>query len=190
MVWFFSCSSCWLSNSSSAISSAKSWMWTMLTCLSQFDFWAKTLEEMGHTLLLATVFLFVLKSVHIFKCFRMLCLHLDFVTQSFCWTVENIGEEWNLVFIVPLRSVSIQSFMFISIRFGTEWLFTILFTTSKNHLDKQSLQLNHNFYSKQIEYQKKTRKRLVFLQKQIRTNKNKFEIVQCKGFPTHSRQDI
>ena len=178
MVWFCSCSSCWLSSSSNAKSPAKSWLWTMLTCLSWFVFWKKTLEQTGHTLLLATVLLFIFKSVYIFKCW--------FRNKAICWTVENIVKGWNLVFIIRLTSMIFQSFMFVSIRFGTESLFTILFTTSKIHLDKQSLQLSNNYCSKQIKYHKK---RLVFY-KNIIINGNKFEHLQCKGFPMHSRQDI
>ena len=83
MFWLCSCLSCWLSNSSNALLSDKSWLWTMLACLWRFDFWAKTLQQRGHTLLLSAVFIFIFKSVHIFKCFTTLCLYLDFVTQPF-----------------------------------------------------------------------------------------------------------
>ena len=121
-----------------------------------------------------------------FQVFYNVAFVFGFLNTAICCTVENIVKGWNLVFIIRLRSMIFQSFMFVSIRFGTESLFTILFTTSKIHLDKQSLQLSNNYCSKQIKYQKK---RLAFY-KNIPINENKFKLLQCKGFPMHSRQDI
>ena len=94
----------------------------------------------------------VISSVHFhfqvsahFQVFYNVVFVFGFHNTAICWTVENIAKEWNLVFIVRMRSMIFQSFMFISITFGTEWLFTILITTSKNHPDKQSPQLVHIF---------------------------------------------
>ena len=121
----------------------------------------------------------VINSVHFhfqvsahFQVFYNVVFVFGFRNTPICWTVENIAKEWNLVFIVRMRSMIFQSFMFISITFGTEWLFTILITTSKNHPDKQSPQLNNNYHSKQIKYQKKTP---CFF---VKRNSNKWEQIQ------------
>ena len=81
-----------------------------------------------------------------------------------------------------------QTFMFVSIRFGSEWIFTILFMTSKIYFGKQltSIQQQLLFERNQISEENA----LFFYKKQIPINKNKFKLLQCKGFIMHSRQDI
>ena len=120
MVWFCSCSSCWLSNPSNAILSAKSWLWTMLTFLSWFDFWERTYFVVSNSV----PFHFQV-SAH-FQVFYNIVFVFGFHNTAICWTVENIVEEWNLVFIARLqKNLRFYNLSFLVIRFGTEWLFTI-----------------------------------------------------------------
>ena len=169
MVWFCFCLSRWLSNSSNATLPAKAWLWTMLTCLSRFDFWANTLEQTGHTLLLATVFLFIFKSVHIFKCFTILCLYLDFETQPFCGQWKTSSKHG----ISFLSSVGGLWFFSLSCLFRLDLVLNDFLQFSLRQV-KTILTKNH-FNSTTIIIQNKSsirRKRLVFFTK---ANSNKKE---------------